>query len=112
MVSRVADRTLLQAAGADRVSFGLAAWGAGRWIVFFIGLYHLAITWPQWSLYVLFPCLVLASALLLLNRRARLKARSESAFTFEKSGPLRFRIPIQKRRPSGPPQRPSKKPVF
>jgi hypothetical protein len=49
---------------------------------FFIGLYHHAIAWPGWSLYVLFPCLVLGSALLLLNRRARLKAEIRKRFYF------------------------------
>lgn len=51
-------------------------------IEFFIGLYRHAIAWPQWSLYVLFPCLVLGSALLLLNRRARLKAEIRKRFYF------------------------------
>lgn len=51
-------------------------------IEFFIGLYHHVVAWPQWSLYVLFPCLVLGSALLLLNRRARLKAEIHKRFYF------------------------------
>jgi hypothetical protein len=57
-----------------RFSFALAC--VGLLVVaieFLIGLYLNAIAWPTWSLYVLFPCLVLASSLLLLNRRARVK---------------------------------------
>jgi hypothetical protein len=60
------------------VAVGLLAVG----IEFFIGLYRHAISWPQWSLYVLFPCLVLGSALLLLNRRAQLKAEIRKRFYF------------------------------
>ena len=66
-----------------RFTFTLAAIGllvVG--IEFFIGLYRHAIAWPQWSLYVLFPCFVLGSALLLLNRRARLKAEIRKRFYF------------------------------
>ena len=66
-----------------RASLALA--GIGLLIVcieFFIGLYRHAIAWPGWSLYVLFPCLVLGSALLLLNRRARLKAEIRKRFYF------------------------------
>ncbi len=66
-----------------RFTFALTALGlliVG--IEFFIGLYQHVIAWPQWSLYVLFPCLVLGSALLLLNRRARLKAEIRKRFYF------------------------------
>ena len=48
----------------------------------FIGLYKHAIAWPTWSLYVLFPCLVLASSLLILNRRARVKEEIKKRFYF------------------------------
>ena len=51
-------------------------------IEFLISLYHHAIAWPTWSLYVLFPCLVLASSLLLLNRRARVKEEIKKRFYF------------------------------
>ena len=51
-------------------------------IEFFIGLYRHAIAWPTWSLYVLFPCLVLASSLLILNRRARVKEEIRKRFYF------------------------------
>lgn len=51
-------------------------------IEFFLDLYHGTIAWPTWSLYVLFPCLVLASALLLLNRRARVKEEIKKRFYF------------------------------
>ena len=51
-------------------------------IDFLIGLYQNAITWPTWSLYVLFPCLVLGSSLLLLNRRARVKEELRKRFYF------------------------------
>ncbi|MCE5187736.1 MAG: hypothetical protein LLF75_00905 [Eubacteriales bacterium] len=51
-------------------------------IEFFIGLYLHRIAWPTWSLYVLFPCLVLASSLLLLNRRARVKEEIRKRFYF------------------------------
>lgn len=51
-------------------------------IEFLIGLYQNVIVWPTWSLYVLFPCLVLASSLLLLNRRARVKEELRKRFYF------------------------------
>jgi hypothetical protein len=51
-------------------------------IEFFIGLYRHVIAWPTWSLYVLFPCLVLASSLLILNRRARVKEEIRKRFYF------------------------------
>ena len=51
-------------------------------IDFFIGLYKNAIVWPTWSLYVLFPCLVLASSLLILIRRARVKEELKKRFYF------------------------------
>lgn len=51
-------------------------------IDFFISLYQNAIAWPTWSLYVLFPCLVLASSLLILNRRARVKEEIRKRFYF------------------------------
>ncbi len=51
-------------------------------IEFFIGLYQHRIVWPTWSLYVLFPCLVLASSLLILNRRARVKEEIKKRFYF------------------------------
>ena len=51
-------------------------------IEFFIGLYRHAIAWPTWSLYVLFPCLGLASSLLILNRRARVKEEIRKRFYF------------------------------
>ena len=51
-------------------------------IEFLIGLYQNAIAWPTWSLYVLFPCLVLASSLLILNRRARVKEEIRKRFYF------------------------------
>lgn len=51
-------------------------------IEFFIGLYQHMIAWPTWSLYVLFPCLVLASSLLILNRRARVKEEIKKRFYF------------------------------
>ena len=66
-----------------RFSFGLAC--VGLLVVsieFFIGLYKHAIAWPTWSLYVLFPCLVLASSLLILNRRARVKEEIRKRFYF------------------------------
>lgn len=37
---------------------------------------------PRWSVYVLFPCLVLSAGLLLLNRRARLKSEIRRRFFF------------------------------
>ena len=51
-------------------------------IEFFIGLFRHIIIWPTWSLYVLFPCLVLASSLLILNRRARVKEEIRKRFYF------------------------------
>lgn len=66
-----------------RGTFGLAC--VGLLVVaieFFIGLYNHRISWPTWSLYVLFPCLVLASSLLLLNRRARVKEEIRKRFYF------------------------------
>ncbi|NLI53340.1 MAG: hypothetical protein GX417_03350 [Clostridiales bacterium] len=66
-----------------RFTFALAC--VGLFVVaieFFIGLYMHAIFWPTWSLYVLFPCLVLASSLLLLNRRARVKEEIKKRFYF------------------------------
>ena len=67
------------------VRFGLALTSIGILVVaieFFIGLYRNAIAWPTWSLYVLFPCLVLASSLLILNRRARVKEEIRKRFYF------------------------------
>ena len=66
-----------------RFSFALAC--VGLLVVaieFLIGLYQHAIAWPTWSLYVLFPCLVLASSLLILNRRARVKEEIRKRFYF------------------------------
>jgi len=66
-----------------RFTFALAC--VGLFVVaieFFIGLYNHAIAWPTWSLYVLFPCLVLASSLLILNRRARVKEEIRKRFYF------------------------------
>ncbi len=66
-----------------RFTFGLTC--VGIFVVaieFLIGLYNHAIAWPTWSLYVLFPCLVLASSLLLLNRRARVKEEIRKRFYF------------------------------
>jgi hypothetical protein len=66
-----------------RFTFGLVC--VGLFVVaieFLIGLYRHAIAWPTWSLYVLFPCLVLASSLLLLNRRARVKEEIKKRFYF------------------------------
>jgi hypothetical protein len=66
-----------------RFTFGLVCLGLlVVAIEFFIGLYQHAIAWPTWSLYVLFPCLVLASSLLLLNRRARVKEEIKKRFYF------------------------------
>jgi hypothetical protein len=66
-----------------RFSLGLTCIGAlVVAIEFFIGLYRHAIAWPTWSLYVLFPCLVLASSLLLLNRRARIKEEIKKRFYY------------------------------
>ncbi|MEZ4627492.1 MAG: hypothetical protein R2912_05215 [Eubacteriales bacterium] len=48
------------------VRFSMALCCIGLLVVaieFFIGLYMHQIQWPTWSLYVLFPCLVLASSL-------------------------------------------------
>ena len=67
------------------VRFSLALVCLGVFVVaieFFIGLYLGRIGWPTWSLYVLFPCLVLASSLLLLNRRARVKEEIKKRFYF------------------------------
>ena len=66
-----------------RFSFGLTC--VGLLVVaieFFIGLYLQQIAWPTWSLYVLFPCLVLSSSLLILNRRARVKEEIRKRFYF------------------------------
>lgn len=66
-----------------RFTFGLACLGLlVVAIEFLIGLYGHTIAWPTWSLYVLFPCLVLASSLLLLNRRARVKEEIKKRFYF------------------------------
>ncbi|MEA4939915.1 MAG: DUF6320 domain-containing protein [Christensenella sp.] len=66
-----------------RFAFGLVCIGLlVVAIEFLIGLYQHAIAWPTWSLYVLFPCLVLASSLLLLNRRARVKEEIKKRFYF------------------------------
>jgi hypothetical protein len=67
------------------VRFTFALTCVGLFVVaieFFIGLYNHAIAWPTWSLYVLFPCLVLASSLLILNRRARVKEEIRKRFYF------------------------------
>ena len=66
-----------------RFTFGLVC--VGLFVVaieFLISLYQHAIAWPTWSLYVLFPCLVLSSSLLLLNRRARVKEEIKKRFYF------------------------------
>ena len=66
-----------------RFTFGLVC--VGLLVVaieFFINLYQHVFAWPTWSLYVLFPCLVLASSLLLLNRRARVKEEIKKRFYF------------------------------
>ena len=66
-----------------RFSFALACIGLlVVAIEFFIGLYMQHIAWPTWSLYVLFPCLVLSSSLLILNRRARVKEEIRKRFYF------------------------------
>jgi len=67
-----------------RFSFGLACIGLlAVAIEVFLMLYKTdAVEWPSWSLYVLFPCLVLASSLLLLNRRARVKEELRKRFYF------------------------------
>lgn len=67
------------------VRFSLALVCLGLFVVaieFFILLYINQINWPSWSLYVLFPCLVLASSLLILNRRARVKEEIRKRFYF------------------------------
>lgn len=67
------------------VRFSLALTCIGLLVVaieFLIGLYQHIVAWPTWSLYVLFPCLVLASSLLLLNRRARVKEEIKKRFYF------------------------------
>ncbi len=67
------------------VRFSLALTCIGLLVVaieFFIGLYNHMLSWPTWSLYVLFPCLVLSSSLLLLNRRARVKEEIRKRFYF------------------------------
>lgn len=64
-----------------RCSLGLTA--AGLLVVgieFFIGLYRSVISIPRWSMFALIPCLVLASSLLLLNRRARVKEEIRRRF--------------------------------
>ena len=66
-----------------RFTFGLVCIGLlVVAIEFFINLYQHVLAWPTWSLYVLFPCLVLASSLLLLNRRARVKEEIKKRFYF------------------------------
>lgn len=66
-----------------RFTFGLVCLGLlVVAIEFFINLYQHVLAWPTWSLYVLFPCLVLASSLLLLNRRARVKEEIKKRFYF------------------------------
>jgi hypothetical protein len=66
-----------------RFSLGLACIGLlVVAIEFFIGLYSHHIDWPTWSLYVLFPCLVLSSSLLILNRRARVKEEIRKRFYY------------------------------
>ncbi len=63
--------------------FTLALTGVGLFVVgieFFIGLYGGVADWPRWSMFVLIPCLVLASSLLLLNRRARVKEEIRRRF--------------------------------
>ena len=68
------------------VRFSLALGCIGLFVVaieLLIGLYNShQIAWPSWSFYVLFPCLVLASSLLLLNRRARVKEEIRKRFYF------------------------------
>ena len=66
-----------------RFTFGLVCIGLlVVSIEFLINLYQHVLAWPTWSLYVLFPCLVLASSLLLLNRRARVKEEIKKRFYF------------------------------
>ena len=66
-----------------RFTFGLVCIGLlVVSIEFFINLYQHVLAWPTWSLYVLFPCLVLGSSLLLLNRRARVKEEIKKRFYF------------------------------
>lgn len=67
------------------VRFSLALTCVGVLVVlieFLLGLYRHLVAWPTWSLYVLFPCLVLSSSLLLLNRRARVKEEIRKRFYF------------------------------
>jgi hypothetical protein len=67
------------------IRFTFALTCVGLFVVaveFLLGLYQNVIAWPTWSLYVLFPCLVLASSLLLLNRRARVKEEIKKRFYF------------------------------
>lgn len=45
-----------------------------------VRLYREAFTWPHWSLYALFPCLVLSAVLLVLNRRERFKSELKRRF--------------------------------
>ena len=45
-----------------------------------IRLYREAFTWPRWSLYALFPCLVLSAVLLVLDRRERFKSELKRRF--------------------------------
>jgi len=66
-----------------RFTFGLTCVGLlAVAIEILIGVYNHAVVWPTWSLYVLFPCIVLATALLLLNRRARVKEEIRKRFYF------------------------------
>ena len=67
------------------VRFTFALTCIGLFVVaidFFVRLYLNDLFWPTWSLYVLFPCLVLACSLLLLNRRARVKEEIRKRFYF------------------------------
>jgi uncharacterized membrane protein YidH (DUF202 family) len=67
------------------VRFSFALTSMGLLVVaieFFIGLFRHVIAWPTWSLYVLLPCLVLSSSLLILNRRARVKEEIKRRFYF------------------------------
>lgn len=64
-----------------RISLALA--GVALLVVgveFFLNLYRGVVALPNWSMYVLFPCLVLAASLLLLHRRARLKEEIRKRF--------------------------------
>lgn len=66
-----------------RISFALVAAGLVTvGVEFFISLFRGAIAIPRWSMYALFPCLVLAAALMLLNRRAALKEEIRKRFFF------------------------------